>query len=95
MLFVVTALDKPGAAAIRAEQRPAHLEFLKAHAAAVKAAGPLLSDDGQGMIGSLLVFEAEDRAALDALLARDPYALAGLFETVTVRPWRWLIGNPG
>jgi uncharacterized protein YciI len=95
MLFAVTCIDKPGHAHVRAENRPAHLDFLKANAAAVKLAGPFLSDDGQGMVGSLLVIKAADRAALDAMVAQDPYAAAGLFESVTVRPWRWTIGNPG
>lgn len=94
MLFAVTCLDKPGHAAVRTDNRAAHLEFLKANAAAVKIAGPFTSDDGTAMVGSLLVVEAEDRAALDALLAADPYAAAGLFESVVVRPWRWVIGRP-
>jgi len=94
MLFAVTCLDKPGHAAVRTDNRAAHLDFLKANAAAVKIAGPFTSDDGTAMVGSLLVVEAEDRAALDALLAADPYAAAGLFESVAVRPWRWVIGKP-
>lgn len=95
MLFAVTCLDKPGHTDVRAGNRAAHLDFLKANAAAVKLAGPFTSDDGSAMIGSLLVIEAPDRAALDALLAADPYAMAGLFQTVEIRPWRWVIGNPG
>lgn len=95
MLFAVTCLDKPGHLQVRLDTRAAHLAFLEAHAGAVKLAGPLLADDGQAMVGSLLVYEAEDRDALDALLAADPYSQAGLFESVVVRPWRWTIGNPG
>lgn len=95
MLFAVTCLDKPGHLQVRLDNRPAHLEYLKANAAAVKIAGPLLTDDGEGMVGSFLVYDAENRAAVDALLAADPYAKAGLFESVTVRPWRWSVGNPG
>lgn len=95
MLFAATCIDKPGHQAVRLENRPAHLDFLKANAAAVKIAGPFVSDDGSAMLGSLLVIEAEDRAAVEAILAADPYAQAGLFESVTVRAWRWTIGNPG
>lgn len=95
MLFAVTCLDKPGHAAVRADNRAAHLAFLKAHAEAVKIAGPLLDDAGTGMVGSLLIIEAADRAALDELIAQDPYATAGLFAGVEVRPWRWVIGAPG
>ena len=94
MLFVVTCLDKPGHAAVRAANRGAHLDFVKANAAAVKIAGPLLSDDGEGMVGSLLVIEASNRAELDALISQDPYAEAGLFAGVEVRPWKWVIGAP-
>lgn len=95
MLFAATCIDKPGHQAVRLENRPAHLDFLKANAAAVKIAGPFVSDDGSAMLGSLLVIEAADRAAVEAILAADPYAHAGLFESVTVRAWRWAIGNPG
>lgn len=94
MLFAVTCFDKPGHAAVRTDNRAAHLEFLKANAGAVKIAGPMLTDDGTGMVGSLLVIEADDRAALDAMMEADPYAKAGLFERVEIRPWRWVIGNP-
>ncbi len=94
MLYAVTCLDKPGHEAVRAENRAAHLDFLRAHADAVKIAGPFLAEDGAGMTGSLLVIEAPDRPALDRLLAEDPYTAAGLFESVTVRPWRWVVGAP-
>lgn len=91
MLYAVTCLDKPDSARIRQENRPAHLEFAAAAGSILKMGGPLLSDDGERMIGSLLVVEAADRAALDAWLAQDPYAKAGLFESVTVRPFKWLL----
>lgn len=94
MMFAVTCLDKPGHAHVRAENRAAHLDYLRANAAAVKIAGPMATDDGEAMVGSLLIIEADDRTALDALLAGDPYAKAGLFDSVTARPWRWVIGNP-
>ncbi|MBH0237917.1 YciI family protein [Methylobrevis albus] len=94
MLFAVSCLDKPGHAEVRTDNRPAHVAWLKANGAAIKAAGPYLSDDGAVMNGSLLIVEAEDRAALDALLAQDPYLHADLFDSVTVRPWKWVIGAP-
>ena len=31
---------------------------------------------------------ADNRAAAEAFVADDPYAKAGLFESVTIRPWR-------
>jgi uncharacterized protein YciI len=38
--------------------------------------------------GSLLVVEAADRAEAEAFAAADPYAKAGLFESVAIRPFR-------
>lgn len=94
MLFAVSCIDKPNHLQVRIDNRPAHVEFLKSNADMVKLAGPYLDDDGQTMNGSLLVIDAPDRAALDAFLAADPYAKAGLFDKVMVRLWRWTIGNP-
>lgn len=94
MYFAVICRDKPGALSVRMESRPAHLEYLKAHSAQIPIGGPLMSADGQTPCGSLIVVEAEDEAAARALLDADPYNEAGLFESVTVQPWRWVVGKP-
>lgn len=95
MYFAISCIDKPGGPALRLENRPAHLEYLKAHACAVKFAGPYLAEDGAAMTGSLIILEAADRATAETFAAADPYALAGLFESVDIRAWKWAIGNPG
>jgi uncharacterized protein YciI len=73
--------------------RPDHLGYLKELGDAVKAAGPF-TDDAGTPTGSLVIIEAADRAAAEVMAARDPYALAGLFQSVEIRPWKWLIKNP-
>ncbi|WP_291845572.1 YciI family protein [Maricaulis sp.] len=93
MLFLVHTRDKPDALAIRMANRDAHIAWLKAAGASVKAAGPWLDESGD-MAGSLLIIEAEDRAALDVWLAGDPYQAASLFERVEVAPYRWAINPP-
>ncbi len=87
-MFAVECRDKKGALQVRLDNRAAHLDFLGQHAQKVILAGPLLTDDHQTPIGSLLVLDFDDRAALDAFLAQDPYAQAGLFERVDVLPFR-------
>lgn len=87
-MFVVHCTDKPDHAQVRADNRAAHVDYLKAHIGAVVMAGPTLTEDRSGMTGSLLVLDFPDRAALDAFLAADPYATAGLFQSVTVLPFR-------
>ncbi len=86
MLYAVTCLDKPNALDIRLANRTEHLAF--AAKQPIVIGGPLLSDDGAAMVGSLLVIDASDRAALDAILGADPYAKAGLFASVTVKPFK-------
>jgi len=74
------------------EIRPRHLAYIDANRAAVKLAGPFLSDDRQAMTGSLIVLEVENLAAAQAFAAADPYALGGLFASVDIRAWRCTIG---
>jgi len=40
------------------------------------------------MVGSLIIVDCEDMAAARSLAATDPYAQAGLFASVTIKPWR-------
>lgn len=86
MLFAVTCLDKPGALETRLANRAAHLDY--AAKLPLVVGGPMLTDDGEGMVGSLLVIEAPDRESLEKTLAEDPYAKAGLFQSVTIRPFK-------
>lgn len=92
MLFAAICLDKPAHAETRLATRGAHLAFLAEHAAKVKLGGPFLDTAGETAIGSLLIIEAEDETAARALLAGDPYAKAGLFARVELRPWRRVVG---
>ncbi|MDW4498106.1 YciI family protein [Sulfitobacter sp. D35] len=91
MLVALVAKDKAGALPVRQENRPAHLEYLQASAETVQQAGPLLDDEG-GMIGSLIVLDVPDMAAARDWANNDPYAKAGLFDTVTLTAWKRVIG---
>ncbi|WP_292534277.1 YciI family protein [Methylocystis sp.] len=90
MLFVAICLDKPDHVDLRLSTRAAHLAFLEKHAARVKLGGPFL--DGETPIGSMLILDCEDEAAARALLGEDPYALAGLFASVELKPWKRVVG---
>ena len=88
MLYMFHCTDRAGAARVRADNRAAHLAYLESQADRIFVAGPLLSDDGQGMVGSLLIVECADEAAAKDFAANDPYAKAGLFQNVEIRAWR-------
>lgn len=95
MLFALIANDKPGRLQLRLDTRPAHVAFLEGLNAkgVLKFAGPFLDVEGKPN-GSLVVIEAGDRQEASAIFSTDPYATAGLFETVDVRPWNWVFNNP-
>lgn len=88
MLYCLYNLDKPDSQSVRQAHRPAHVAYLDSQGERLVAAGPLLADDGLAMIGSLIILDCADRADAESFAAGDPYAAAGLFESVTIRPWR-------
>lgn len=93
MLFVIHAHDKPDGGARRLAHRAEHLEYLKSKAAVVKTAGPLLTDDGERMVGSMLVVEAPDKAAAKAFAEGDPFHRNGVFARVEIHAWRASVGS--
>lgn len=92
-LFVVLCTDKPDSLDLRMGNRPAHLDYHNARLAKVKAGGPFL-DDADRMVGSMLILDVADKAEAEAIVADDPYTLAGLFASVEIRPWRWGLNPP-
>ena len=86
--FVAICLDIKDGLERRLSAREAHLAY--AHTSPpgfIKLAGPFLGPEGE-MCGSMFIFEAEGREAVDAFFAKDPYVLAGLFASMDIRPWR-------
>ncbi len=88
MQFAIVCLDKPDHGHLRAENRPAHIDYLNANLEHMVLAGPFLSEDGERPVGSLLILEFDDQGQARAFAEGDPYARAGLFESVTIRPFR-------
>jgi uncharacterized protein len=94
MLFVLICEDKPDSQALRLATREAHLAFVAEHTGRVQLAGPMLSDDGERMLGSLFIVEFDDAAAVRAWHEADPYTRAGLWAHVTLRPFRQVVPKP-
>jgi uncharacterized protein YciI len=95
MLFTMFCIDKPGMTETRAEVMPAHVAYLSTEPVKLVMSGPLTSDDGDNIVGSLYVFEAPDRAAVDAFQANDPLVQADIWETVEVRAFNKRVDNRG
>lgn len=88
MLYALTCIDKADSGEVRQKNRPAHLTHLERHADQLVYAGPLLDESGEKPVGSLIVIDVPDRTAATAFAEADPYAQAGLFAEVKVRPTR-------
>lgn len=91
MLIALIARDKTGALEIRKANREAHLAYIES-TGVVNQAGPLLDDAGQ-MIGSLVILDVADMSATQSWADGDPYAKAGLFESVELIAWKRVIGG--
>jgi len=85
--FAIICRDRPDAGALRAETRPRHLAYLRTLGERLEVVGPLMDEAGQSN-GSLIIGRFDDLAAARAFAEADPYALAGLFDSVTVSAWR-------
>ena len=94
MLYAIVGHDGPDALPRRREQRPAHLERIRAlvDAGRLLLAGPLPAIDSPdpgpaGFAGSLIVAEFASLAEARAWIAADPYVTAGIFSSVDVQPF--------
>ena len=88
MIFLLHCVDKAKHGHVRDENRQAHIDYLKSNLKRIRLAGPMTSDDGKEMVGSVIIIEAADRAEAEAFAAGDPYAKAKLFKTVTIKAFK-------
>ena len=95
MLYVIIGEDTPGTLDQRMAARPAHVERLKAlqPPARLILAGPCPPIDSPdpgpaGFSGSVIIAEFESLAAAQAWADADPYVAAGVYEKVTVKPFK-------
>ena len=87
MLFVIHALDKPGALQTRLAHYDAHKAFLSdtsKFGVNVLMSGPLVEDDGATAKGSMFVVEAADRATVEAFHHADPFHAIGIWAQVSI-----------
>ena len=73
---------------MRQRARPEHKAYLARVADRIAFAGPLLSDDGTTMIGSLLVIDFASGDDAREWLAAEPFSLAGIYETSSIHPFQ-------
>lgn len=89
--FLVLGHGRPAPAATMDALREEHRRYLgdRGYRDRLIAYGPLLSDDGTGWVGSATLVELPDRAAVEAMLADEPYQRAGLYADVEIHRWQF------
>lgn len=93
MDFLILATDKRGRESVRDELRPKRILWLRANKHRLVAAGGKVDDTNRHVHGGLMIIEAKDRADAEAFAKEDPFALAGLYESVEVVRWRRVFFN--
>ena len=95
MLYAILAYDVGDSLPLRKTARPAHLKRLEELVASgrVIVAGPLPAIDAEdpgsaGFTGSLTVAEFESLEQAKTWAEKDPYAEAGVYESIVVKPFK-------
>lgn len=95
MLYAIISVDVADSLSKRLSARPAHLERLQAlqNEGRLLLAGPHPAIDSEnpaeaGFTGSLIVAEFTDLAAAQQWAVADPYIDAGVYASVTVKPFK-------
>jgi len=94
MLFVIMCRDKPGISTIRATSMDAHRNFVgQQKTVKVVISGPLVTDDGARITGSLFIVEAERRSEVERFQKLDPLFQAGIWQSIEVHAFSKRVDN--
>jgi uncharacterized protein YciI len=95
MFYAIISEDIENSLALRLQARPAHLERLQQlkHEGRLLLAGPHPAIDSEdpgeaGFTGSLVVAEFPSLEEAESWAAADPYMAAGVYASVSVKPFR-------
>ena len=95
MFYIITAQDCKDSITKRIANRPAHLERLHnlKNKGRLLLAGPTPAIDAEdpgpaGFTGSIIIAEFSSLADAEAWANDDPYLIGGVYEQVTVKPFK-------
>ena len=95
MLYAIICEDVPNSLPLRMPVRPDHLKRVQAlvDAGRLVIAGPHPAEDTEdpgdaGFTGSLIIAEFDSLSEAQSWAAADPYQAAGVYASVTVKPFK-------
>lgn len=82
---IVLCRDKPGTdiARIRQDVLPEHLAHIEKTIDDILVAGPVFSENGKSISGSLFIYKAKSRQEAQTMLEADPYFTANIWQEIT------------
>lgn len=87
-LYVIYATDKADSLQERLNHYAAHRAYVEAQdeikRVAVVFSGPLQTDNGEAMVGSMIMLDAPNRDAVMEFVADNPFYKAGIWDNVSV-----------
>jgi uncharacterized protein YciI len=86
-LFALHAMDRPDALPLRLEHYEAHRAFVETASSydlSIVLSGPLQTDDGEMMTGSLFIIDAPNREAVEAFTHADPFFSSGVWGDIKI-----------
>jgi uncharacterized protein len=92
MHIIVYCLDHPGMAERRLAHYEAHKARLQTSPLLTLVSGPLTDLDGTP-VGSFFLYESDDIEAVRRFIAEDPFNVAGIWNTVDIRPFIKRVDN--
>jgi uncharacterized protein YciI len=93
MHFTVYCLDHPNMVERRLENYDAHKAYLQTAPVKTLISGPLTKPDGQTMIGSFFLYEADAIEAVEQFVENDPFNQAGIWDRIDIRPFIKRVDN--
>lgn len=93
MLFAIHCRDHEDGLPRRLANYEAHKTYLAAASLKTILSGPLVAEDGETMIGSLFIVEAETRQQAVDFNAGDPFAAANVWREVSIEAFLKRVDN--
>jgi uncharacterized protein YciI len=83
------ALDQPHSGALRREFQAAHEAYLTEHAGMIMARGPLVTDNGEKPLGSVILMDVPDMDTARTFVEKEPFYSNGVYQESHVHRWRF------
>lgn len=93
MRYVVHCIDHSDGLPRRLANYEAHKAYLAGGPVKTVISGPLVAEDGETMIGSMFIFEADRKEDVVDFNARDPFQLAKVWAEVRIHPFLMRVDN--